>query len=297
MKFQGHMEVYRVKRKRMDARTVSAYVFLIPGLLFFCFSTVIPFINGINIAFTDWNGITKDYNYVWFKNFLTMMKDPRIVQPLGNSLVFAAIGVVGSTVFSLGTAMLVNSVGNRLSKVARTIFFLPVCFSSILSAYIWKFIYKEIVAEFVGRSPLGTSSLVIPAIILVGLWNNSGINMLIYLSGLKSIPKELYESARLDGASKWSLFQNITLPLLTPSFTVCVTLSLTSWLREFATTLALTQGGPGGASRTMSIYIFNNLYQYNKAGYGEAVALVFALCLALIGSSVSGFFRKREVEM
>lgn len=287
-----------MKKERLNKRTVSAYAFLLPGFAFFCFSTVIPFFSGVNIAFTDWDGIAKTYEYVCLKNFLAVFQDPRILQPVLNSLLFAVLGVIGGTIFSLGTALLVNAVGRRLSKVARMIFFLPVCFSSILSAYIWKFIYKEVFSQVFGiRSLLGLSSAVVPAIVLIGLWNSSGINMLIYLSGLKNIPSELYESATIDGASRWVLFRQITLPLLTPSFTVCVTLTLTSWLREFATTLAATGGGPGGSSRTLSIYIFNNLYQYYKAGYGEAISLLFALCLAIIGTLVSNFFRKREVEM
>ena len=121
--------------------------------------------------------------------------------------------------------------------------------------------------------------------------------MLIYLSGLKSIPTELYEVARIDGASRFSIFRKITLPLLTPSFTVCITMSITSWLREFAMAFSATQGGPGGASRTIAMYIFNNLYNYNKAGYGEAIALTFAVFLAIVGTMVSRFFRKREVEL
>lgn len=121
--------------------------------------------------------------------------------------------------------------------------------------------------------------------------------MLIYLSGLKNIPVELYEAAAIDGASGSQRFFRITLPLLMPSFSVCVTLTLTSWLKEFATTLSATSGGPGGSSRTISIYVYENLYKYYKAGYGQAVSLLFALVLILVGLLVSSFFRKREVEL
>ena len=121
--------------------------------------------------------------------------------------------------------------------------------------------------------------------------------MLIYLSGLKNVPVDLYEAATVDGATGWQRFRKITLPMLMPSFNVCVTLTLTSWLREFGMTLSATQGGPGGASRTISIYIFENLYKFNKAGYGQAVSMLFVVFLVLIGTSVSSFFRKREVEL
>ena len=285
------------KKRKIDKRTVSAYVFLLPGLCMFCFSVFIPFVRGINIAFTDWNGITKDYAYVGLKNFRDIFRDQRMMQPLLNSLRFAVFGTVGINILSLGTAMLINQKTGKLSTIARITFFIPVCFSSILTAFIWGFIYKEVFSQIFGiKSLLGNTELVIVAIVIMGLWNTCGINMLIYLSGLKNIPVDLFEAARMDGANAIQKFKNITLPLLTPSFTVCITLSMTSWLKEFAMTLSATGGGPGGASKTMSIYIFENLYKYNKAGYGQAVALMFALLLIVLGNLVSTFFRKREVE-
>ena len=131
---------------------------------------------------------------------------------------------------------------------------------------------------------------------LLGVWQ-FGSSMLIFVSGIKQIPESYYEAALIDGASAPPRFFKITLPLLMPSFSVCVTLTLTSWLKEFATTLSATSGGPGGSSRTVSIYVFENLYKYYKAGYGQAVSLLFALVLIVVGLLVSSFFRKREVEL
>ena len=128
------------------------------------------------------------------------------------------------------------------------------------------------------------------------LTDDEGHNMLIYYSGLKGIPTDLYDAAAVDGAGSIRTFFKVTLPLLMPSFSVCVTLSLTSWLREFGMTLAATNGGPAGASKTITIYIYENLYSYSKAGYGQALSLLFALFLIILGRTVSGFFRKREVE-
>ena len=286
------------KESRPTASKIAAYLFILPGFIFFCFSIVVPFFMGINIAFTDWNGINMDYNYVGFQNFAGIVKDLRISQPIRNSLVFAAIGVVAGTVFSLGMALLANAQEGKLGKAARTIFFIPVCFSAILTAFIWKFIYKEVFFSAFGvKSPLGNPKWVIPAIILMGLWNSSGINMLIYYSGLKNIPTDLYEAAIMDGATTLQKFRTITLPLLTPAFSVCITLTLTSYLREFAMTLSATEGGPGGASRTLAIYVYENLYRFSKAGYGQAVALIFALFCILLGNTISRFFRRREVEL
>ncbi|MFA6846534.1 MAG: sugar ABC transporter permease [Sphaerochaetaceae bacterium] len=286
------------QKLKLNDRKIAAYLFNLPGFLMFSFSIVIPFFMGINIAFTDWNGISSTYNYVGLKNFFSVFTDQRILLPIRNSLIFAALGVFGGTIFSLGMALLVNAKANKLSTFTRTIFFLPVCFSSILSAFIWKFIYKEVFFDlFAFKSPLGNPHWVLLAITVIGLWNTSGINMLIFLAGLKNVPVELYDASKVDGASLWKQFTNVTIPLITPSFTVCVTLSLTSWLREFATTLSATNGGPGGASRTLAIDIFEYLFNFNKAGYGQAVALLFALFCICIGITVSSFFRKREITL
>ena len=283
----------------MKRRKITAfYVFAIPGLCFFAFAVLIPLIMGINISFTDWNGISTDYNYVGFDNFITVFTDKRIRQPILNSLLFAVLGCAGNNILALSLALFVNQKIGKLGNVARVVFFIPVCFSQILTAFLWKFIYREVITQiFDINNPLETTTWVIPAIVVMGLWNTVGINMLIYLSGLKNVPVDLYEAATVDGATGWQRFRKITLPMLMPSFNVCVTLTLTSWLREFGMTLSATQGGPGGASRTISIYIFENLYKFNKAGYGQAVSMLFVVFLVLIGTSVSSFFRKREVEL
>ncbi len=279
-------------------KKMTKYLFVLPGFCFFAFAMLIPFVMGINIAFTDWNGVETQFQYVGLKNFMDIFRDARIRKPFWNTLEFALIGTVVSNVVSLYLAMLINGKFSKLNHVSRTVFFIPVCFSSVLTAFLWKFLYREFISELFGvRNLLGDPKWVIPAIVVIGVWNGAGINMLIYLSGLKNIPLELYEAAKADGANVIQQFVKVTLPLLMPAFSVCVTLTLTSWLKEFATTLSATGGGPGGASKTVSIYVYENLYKYYKAGYGQAVSLLFSICLIVIGLCVSSFFRKREVEL
>ncbi|HIS30771.1 MAG TPA: sugar ABC transporter permease [Candidatus Limivivens intestinipullorum] len=288
----------RFRRKRLSSEAVSKYVFLFPGLCFFTFAIVVPFFMGINIAFTDWDGIAKDYEYVGFHNFLVAFQDKRLWVPIMNTLEFAFWGVIGNTVVSLGLALLVNARTGKLSVAARTVFYIPCCFSAILTAFLWNFLYKEIVTEiFAIKNPLGMPKWVIICIVIMQLWNTSGINMMIYLSGLKNIPSDLYEAATVDGATAFQKFGKITLPLLMPAFTVCITLALTSFMKEFALPLSSTGGGPAGASRTISIYIYENLYRYNKAGYGEAISMMFVIFLVLLSTAIQSFFRKREVEI
>ena len=236
----------------MKKKKMTKYVFVLPGFCFFAFAMLIPFVMGINIAFTDWNGVEPEFQYVGLKNFVDIFRDARIRKPFWNTLEFALIGTVVSNVVSLYLAMLINGKFSKLNHVSRTVFFIPVCFSSVLTAFLWKFLYREFISELFGvRNLLGDPKWVIPAIVVIGVWNGAGINMLIYLSGLKNIPLELYEAAKADGAGAIQQFVKVTLPLLMPAFSVCVTLTLTSRLKEFATTLSATGGGPGGASKTV----------------------------------------------
>lgn len=282
----------------MKKKDLSKYIFLLPGFIFFAFALLLPFVMGIHVAFTDWNGVEKEYRFIFLENFKTMFHDKRLYGPIKNTFIFAVLGTIGNNVLSLSLALLLNAGKGITSKISRVIFFTPVCFSAILTAFLWKFIFGEVLTNlFSIKNVLGNRFWVIPAIVIIGLWNGAGINMLIYLSGLKNIPLEYYEAAEMDGASAFQKFKNITLPLLMPSFTVCITLTVTTWLKEFATTLAATDGGPAGASRTISIYIYQNLYSYYKAGYGQAISLVFLAVLVIIGLGLSSFFRKREVEL
>lgn len=282
----------------MKKRDISKYVFLLPGMAFFTFALLIPFFMGVHVAFTDWNGISKDYHYVGFENFKTMIFDQRLYGPVRNTLIFTVLGTAGNNLLSLSLALFIHSETGKFGKVARLVYFVPVCFSAILTAFLWKFIFGEVLSVLFGiKNILGNKNLAIPAVVIMGLWNGAGVNMLIYLSGLKNIPQDYYEAAMIDGANVIQKFRGITLPLLMPSFTVCITLTVTTWLKEFATTLAATEGGPAGSTRTISIYIYQNLYSYHKAGYGQAVSLAFLILLVVIGLGLSTFFRKREVEL
>jgi raffinose/stachyose/melibiose transport system permease protein len=138
---------------------------------------------------------------------------------------------------------------------------------------------------------------VLPAIVLIGLWNGAGINMLIYYAAIRNVPIDLMEAAIVDGASRFQVFKNITLPMITPAFTTCVTLTFTSMLKEFGTVMSATGGGPARSSETISMYIYDNLYTYSRAGYGQALSFVFLAFLIVIGNLLTSFFRKREVEL
>ena len=281
--------------KKVKSKLIN-FSFLLPVLFFFGFSVIIPFFSGLHIALTDWNGVSKELNYVGLRNFINIFSNKDILQPVQNTICYTLIATIAGNIISLLLALAINRkfIGRTF---ARTAFFLPTAISVVLAVFIWGYIFRDVFRNLFGwNSLLGQKSTVILGIAIIHMWIDVGINMLVYLSSLTTVPKELYESADLDGASRIQQFFRVTLPMIVPAFTTCITLSLTYGLREFATPYAATQGGPAGASETIGIYIYNHLMSYNKAGYGQAISVVFTIALVLIGGGLSRALRRLEVE-
>jgi ABC-type sugar transport systems, permease components len=286
-----------MKSKRETKNNLIYFLFIVPSIILFIFTIGYPFFSGLNIAFTDWDGISKTYNYVGLRNFVRLFKDDSILHSISNTLIFAIGYTTLNNILALTLAVFLNK---QLpgKNIIKTIIFIPMALSPVLAAFVWSFIDKNISSTLLGtESLLGNPDTVIAGIIIIAIWNAVGSNLMIYIAGLTNISTDYYEAARIDGAGEWQTFHYIMLPLLGPSFTMCITLTLTSSLREFATVMAATGGGPAKASETVAIFIYQNLFSYEKAGYGQAVAIVFMLILMLIGTALSRFFRNREVEM
>lgn len=277
-------------------KTKGFFWFLLPSIILFMFTVAIPFFSGFNIAFTDWDGISKDYNYVGFKNFIRMFQDKNILISIRATLIFAIGYTALNNVLALFLAVLLNQ-KFKGKNLIKTIFFIPMALSAVLAAFVWGFIDRNILSDVLGHSLLGSPDTVIIGIIMIALWSGIGSNIMIYMAGLTNVSVDYYEAAAIDGATPWTKFRYITLPLLGPSFTMCVTLTLTSALREFGITMSATGGGPARSSEMISIFIYKNLFSYQKAGYGQAVALTFMVLLMVLGIGLTRFFRSKEVEM
>ncbi|WP_320165298.1 sugar ABC transporter permease [uncultured Trichococcus sp.] len=290
----------KVKKKSLLEPLIggnSYFMFLIPSLILFIFTIGYPFLSGLHISFTNWDGISLDYEFVGMKNFISVFSDPNIVKVLKNTFFFAIVYTILNNVLALFIA---NALKEKFAgqQLLRTLFFIPMSLSPVLAAFLWGFIDRTIIPNILGtQSTLGNPKLVLFGVMVIALWNGLGSNIMIYLAGLMNIPQDYYEAAEIDGASSISRFRHITLPLLGPSFTMCITLTLTSALREFATVMAATSGGPAGSSETLAIFIYQNLFSYQKAGYGQAISIIFMIVLMFIGVSMSRFFRSREVEL
>ena len=274
------------------------YLFILPSFIMFSFALLYPFLSGIKIAFTNWDGLKPYYEFNGLDNFARMFGDRRLGNALKNTLIYAGMGVVMNNVLTLGLAVLFNDLKKHWGNICRLVVFIPSCLSTVLSAFVWKFIYHYVLKSLTGwNSPLGSEIWVLPAIVIIGLWNSSGINVLIYTAALRNVPQEYVEAAKIDGAGKIRLFCSVTLPMITSSFTICITLTFTGLLKEFGTVMAAPGGGPAMASSTVCMYIYDCLFSYNRAGYGQAVALAFMAVLVFIGTLMTNYFRKKEMEL
>ncbi len=281
---------------RLKKRIVN-FIFILPALFFFFAAVIYPFVSGLNISLTDWNGISKEMNYVGFRNYRNLLFNTDILNPLKNTVIYAVFVTIAGNLVSLILALAIHRRfrGRTFSRIA---FFLPTSVSTVLAVFIWGFVFRDVFHSLFGwNSLLGNKKTVIIGVAVIKMWIDVGVNMLVYLSSLTTVSEDLYESASLDGANTFQKFFRITLPMIVPAFTTCITLSLTNGLKEFSTPLIATSGGPAGASETVTIYIYKHLMSYNKAGYGQAIATVFTILLIFVGGITSGLLRKKEVEL
>lgn len=281
----------------MTKRRLSYFTFLMPVLLFFVGFIVIPFIQGIPIAFTDWNGFGPTRNYVGLANFQRMLTDRAVPNAAGNSLEFTFFTVVFSNGLGLILSLLLYK-SAKLNNFLRTIIFMPFVISLVISAIVWRYIYSDVMYPMFGVfSPLANPNTVMMGLAIISVWRDAGYCMIIFIAGLQSIPLELYESAQIEGAGAVRKFFHITIPLLVPAFTANITLILSWGLKMFDYSMAATQGGPGRASETMSMVVFRNIFNFSRAGYGQAFAIVFTIFLFVVSSTVARTLRRREVEL
>ena len=270
---------------------------MVPALILFCFIVVYPFIKGVRISLTDWDGFSTTYNFVGLKNFFKILKDPSIKGPIQNSLFFTIVTVIIDNVAGLGVAFAFRK-NKRSNRIFRTCVFMPFVLSLVLTGFIWKYIYSDVFYGIFGiKSLLGNKNTVMWGICIMAFWRDIGYSMLIYLAGLQAIPDTYYEAAKIDGANHWKMFSSITLPLLAPAFTVNVTLFLGWGLKVFDYVMAATNGGPGRTSETFAMYVYNYTFPYNRAGYGQAAAILMMVFIFIISGIVSMLLRRREIDM
>jgi ABC-type sugar transport system permease subunit len=261
--------------------------FLLPNFIGFAVLTLVPVAVLFYVAFTDWNvfGVA---NWTGLANFRRLIQDETFYTALENTLYYTIFHIPLTLGAALGLALLLN---RKLRGVAffRTVAFFPYVTSIVAIAQVWNMLFSPDYGpineflRFVGVShPPGwpvSSTWSMPAVIIVGTWREMGYYMLIFLAGLQTIPEELYEAARVDGANPWQRFRTVTLPCLRPTtFFVTVMLTIGSF-KVFDLILVMTNGGPGTSTLVLSQYIYRKGFEENQFGYASALSIVlFAVC-------------------
>ena len=278
-------------------RRLTNFMFLVPALILFGAMVVVPFISGARISFTDLDGFSEVYNFIGLDNYIKIFKDTTIWEPIKNSLFFTVVTVIGNNVFGLLIAMLLKK-DTRTNRIFRTCIFMPFIISLVLTGFIWSYIYSDVFYDLLGiKSLLGNKKTVMMGICIMGMWRDTGYAMLIYLAGLNSIDDTYYEAAEIDGAGRWAKFRYITLPMIAPAMTVNITLFLGWGLKVFDYAMTVTGGGPGRASETFALYVYNYTFPYNKAGYGQAAAIIMLIAIVVVTGIVTRLLRRREVDL
>ncbi|MFC5468959.1 carbohydrate ABC transporter permease [Cohnella suwonensis] len=277
----------------------------VPAILLFGIFFIYPLTQGIGISLTDSNGITTP-NFIGFNNFIDFFHDDRATTDVKNTMLFALGSAPLLNVFGLLYALLLDR--KMAGKgIVRTIVYLPAVISPLIMGYIWYFIlqpergYIPHVLRELGLGHwdvnwLGESSSALVVLVLVNVWQYVGLTMIVYLAGLQSIPPELYEAARIDGAGNRSSLWHITLPLLYPAIKINVVTNIIGSLSVFDIIVALTDGGPGYSTESLSIYILRMLYG-NSTGYSTAVALIMFIIIIVPVVVFLQLTRKREYEL
>lgn len=283
----------------------TAYVFILPTLILFSLFSVYPFIRTIELSFTDWNGLSSTFKSVGLENYLAAFSDGVWWSSVWNGVLLAAVALVFMQGLGL---MLAVAVDRKMAGATayRTLFYIPPILSGIVVAIIWKWLYEpnngviNTTLENIGLGDLahpwlGDPSTALWAISLVSVWQGVGYPFLLFLAGLQSIPDELYEAARVDGADMRQIFWSVTLPLLRPVIGIVSVLTFLGAMQTFNLVIAMTNGGPGYATEVPIFHIYRAAFGGSpNFGYASALSLIFGMMLFAISMASLWFSRRSE---
>jgi len=287
-------------------RSTAGLLFAGPALAALAVFFVFPLLAAFGLSLTDFDiyavADPRVLRFVGLANYVQLLRDPSFWNAFGNTLYFAAVGGTLSVLVSLGGALLLEAPFARARGFFRTVYFLPVVTTLVAVAIVWRFLYHPRIGLFdrvlvaLGLPAidwLGDPHWAMPAIIGLAVWKNFGWNLVIFAAGLQAIPARLYEAARLDGASGWQQLRHVTLPLLLPTTRFVVLMTAIGSLQLFAEPYVMTQGGPGDATRSLVLLMYEQGFRWWSLGEASALAFVlFAILLALtLAARAAGLLR------
>jgi raffinose/stachyose/melibiose transport system permease protein len=277
--------------------------FALPAMVLFAFVVLVPSARGVYYAFTDWDGLDPEFSFVGLRNFIEMPRDGAAMQAVWHTLLIAVAITIIQNGLGLLLALGVNS-AIKSRNVLRVFLFAPAVVTPIVTAYLWRNLLGPdgAVNSLLGavglaswqQDWLGDPQLALWSVVGVIVWQFAGYSMVIFLAGLQSVPREIYEAADMDGAGSVRLFWTVVRPLLAPAFTVNLMLSIIGGIKLFDQVYALTGGGPGHATDTISTLIFKDAFTLGEFGYSIALAVVLTIIVAAVSSAQYAVLSRNE---
>lgn len=288
------------------ARSIGWYLlFTLPLVFIFTTVVIIPFIIGIGYSFFSWDGLPLNPKvFVGMDNFVQLLQDTRFFDTAAHTIIFTVLAILLINVLGITFALGVTS-KLKVRNLARTMLFMPYLIGGLILGYIWSFIVGDAftaIGEKTGLTGIFFNWLLNPksallALIVVTTWQMAGYIMIIYITGIQAIPEDVIEASAVDGANFWQTLFRIKFPLMMPSFTICLFMTLSNCFKIFDVNLSLTGGGPSNATEMFAMNIYNEIFKQNNFGYGQAKAIVFFLVVAFITLIQVTITKKREVDM
>ena len=289
------------KLKRMNGRERTFLLITIPILaLFFCFNTL-PLIKGVIYSFTNFRGYG-EFDWVGIRNYTDLFTDARVGKSYLFTFKLAIVATIVVNVLSLVLALGINS-KIKFKSALRGMYFVPNILGALVVGYIFNYFFTYILPAVVkmmggkGDSILASSKWAWVAIVIVCAWQSVAMNTIIYISGLQTVPEDVYEAGSLDGATGWKKFKNLTFPLILPFFTINMVLCMKNFLMVFDQIMALTKGGPAQSTESISFLIYNNGMAGGQFGFQSANAVVFFVVIVVISVLQMNFLGNKEEQL
>ena len=289
--------------KKMNERKRTFLLMTIPVVaLFFCFNTL-PLLKGVMYSFTNVKGFGS-YDWVGVRNYMDLFQDVRVGNSYWFTFKLAIVTTIVVNVISLLLAMALNS-KIRAKSFFRGAYFLPNILGALVVGYIFNYFFTYIlpaVGEMIGWETLSSSllsskNLAWIAIVIVCAWQAIAMNTIIYISGLQTVPEDVYEAGAIDGATGWNKFKNLTFPLILPFFTINMVLCVKNFLMVFDQIMALTKGGPAQSTESISYLIYQNGMAGGQFGFQSANAVIFFLVIVAISVTQMTVLGKKEEQL
>ncbi|MDF2512359.1 MAG: binding-protein-dependent transport system inner rane component [Herbinix sp.] len=278
------------------------FLLVLPGLVIFTIGLIVPMLMAVRYSLTSWDGMTKEKPFVGFENYLSLFQDSDFLNAWWFTLKFTIGNTIIQNILALLFAVALDK-GIKAQKLYRTAFFVPCLISSVIVGFVWLRMFSNVlpaINEALGTNInfllFGDGDTVLSGLLIANNWQWIGYWMLIYLAGLQSIPAELYEAARVDGAGAIRRFINVTIPMLAPAITICIVGITTGSLKVYDLLVASTKGGPGRASTSIIYQTYTTAINGRQYGYGSAMSVTLVIVLLLVALIQVKELKSREVQ-